>query len=164
MYENPPLILFDPAHLNQYAQPPGFPGMMAPPSIDFAQMQQMHAQMQQMYGFQPGYMPFPPMDYNAMQAMYGFQPMNYSAPPSSYPPTSSSQLQPHSPDALFPMPPQPPTFYMAPPVPGVVAGDTEDVTQFVYIPNEVVGGLIGRGGAKINEIRTMSGAQVHASN
>jgi hypothetical protein len=30
----------------------------------------------------------------------------------------------------------------------------------VYIPNEVVGGIIGKGGVKINEIRAMSGAQV----
>lgn len=33
-------------------------------------------------------------------------------------------------------------------------------TQQIYIPNELVGNIIGKGGAKINEIRTASGCSI----
>ncbi|KZZ95940.1 K liklik [Moelleriella libera RCEF 2490] len=34
------------------------------------------------------------------------------------------------------------------------------LTQQIYIPNDMVGAIIGKGGAKINEIRTMSGSVI----
>jgi heterogeneous nuclear rnp K-like protein 2 len=33
-------------------------------------------------------------------------------------------------------------------------------TQQIYIPNDLVGCIIGKGGNKINEIRSMSGSQI----
>lgn len=34
------------------------------------------------------------------------------------------------------------------------------ITQQIYIPNDMVGSIIGKGGAKINEIRVMSGSHI----
>ncbi|KAF1811158.1 hypothetical protein P152DRAFT_63027 [Eremomyces bilateralis CBS 781.70] len=36
----------------------------------------------------------------------------------------------------------------------------QPVTQQIYIPNDMVGAIIGKGGAKINEIRTLSGSVI----
>jgi heterogeneous nuclear rnp K-like protein len=33
-------------------------------------------------------------------------------------------------------------------------------TQQIYIPNDLVGCIIGKGGSKINEIRSISGSQI----
>ena len=43
---------------------------------------------------------------------------------------------------------------MQPPLPG------QPLTQHIYIPNDMVGAIIGKGGAKINEIRHMSASQI----
>jgi heterogeneous nuclear rnp K-like protein 2 len=40
------------------------------------------------------------------------------------------------------------------PVPGA------PMTQQIYIPNDMVGAIIGKGGAKINEIRQLSGSVI----
>ncbi|ODQ49599.1 hypothetical protein SAICODRAFT_38656, partial [Saitoella complicata NRRL Y-17804] len=40
------------------------------------------------------------------------------------------------------------------PIPG------QPLTQNIYIPNDMVGAIIGKGGAKINEIRQMSGSHI----
>jgi poly(rC)-binding protein 2/3/4 len=34
------------------------------------------------------------------------------------------------------------------------------MTQQIYIPNDMVGAIIGKGGAKINEIRHLSGSVI----
>ena len=34
------------------------------------------------------------------------------------------------------------------------------ITQQIYIPNDMVGAIIGKGGSKINEIRQMSGSVI----
>jgi poly(rC)-binding protein 2/3/4 len=34
------------------------------------------------------------------------------------------------------------------------------ITQQIYIPNDMVGAIIGKGGAKINEIRQLSGSVI----
>ena len=44
------------------------------------------------------------------------------------------------------------------PMQGVPQGQT--VTQQIYIPNDMVGAIIGKGGSKINEIRTLSGSAI----
>lgn len=44
------------------------------------------------------------------------------------------------------------------PVGGVMPG--QPLTQQIYIPNDMVGAIIGKGGAKINEIRHLSGSVI----
>ncbi|KAF2086281.1 hypothetical protein K490DRAFT_16916, partial [Saccharata proteae CBS 121410] len=44
------------------------------------------------------------------------------------------------------------------PMPGMAPG--QPVTQQIYIPNDMVGAIIGKGGAKINEIRQLSGSVI----
>ncbi|OJJ50169.1 hypothetical protein ASPZODRAFT_139487 [Penicilliopsis zonata CBS 506.65] len=46
----------------------------------------------------------------------------------------------------------------ATPVGGVMPG--QPMTQQIYIPNDMVGAIIGKGGAKINEIRHLSGSVI----
>jgi len=62
----------------------------------------------------------------------------YSAPYSGAPPSSSSHMPPPS----LHNPPQ------------------QLQTQQIYIPNDLVGCIIGKGGSKINEIRHMSASQI----
>lgn len=45
------------------------------------------------------------------------------------------------------------------PMPGGMPGSTP-VTQQIYIPNDMVGAIIGKGGQKINEIRQLSGSVI----
>lgn len=49
---------------------------------------------------------------------------------------------------------------LPPPPPPSTAHTQEETSQTVYIPNDMVGAIIGRGGSKINDIRLKSGAQV----
>jgi len=44
--------------------------------------------------------------------------------------------------------------------PGPAAQPGQPITQQIYIPNDMVGAIIGKGGAKINEIRQMSGSHI----
>ncbi|RKF81264.1 RNA-binding protein rnc1 [Golovinomyces cichoracearum] len=46
----------------------------------------------------------------------------------------------------------------AQPMPGIVPG--QPLTQQIFIPNDMVGAIIGKGGAKINEIRQLSGSVI----
>ncbi|KAF2096781.1 hypothetical protein NA57DRAFT_67387 [Rhizodiscina lignyota] len=46
----------------------------------------------------------------------------------------------------------------AQPIQGMVPG--QPMTQQIYIPNDMVGAIIGKGGAKINEIRQLSGSVI----
>jgi heterogeneous nuclear rnp K-like protein 2 len=41
---------------------------------------------------------------------------------------------------------------------GLVPG--QPLTQQIFIPNDMVGAIIGKGGAKINEIRQLSGSVI----
>ena len=41
---------------------------------------------------------------------------------------------------------------------GMVPG--QPITQQIFIPNDMVGAIIGKGGAKINEIRQLSGSVI----
>ncbi|KAL6714537.1 PAB1 binding protein [Lecanora helva] len=58
---------------------------------------------------------------------------------------------PHAPTHSHAGPPQQP-------VQGVVPG--QPLTQQIFIPNDMVGAIIGKGGAKINEIRQLSGSVI----
>ena len=42
-----------------------------------------------------------------------------------------------------------------------VVGPGGQMTQQIYIPNDMVGAIIGKGGAKINEIRQLSGSHMY---
>jgi heterogeneous nuclear rnp K-like protein len=44
-----------------------------------------------------------------------------------------------------------------------VVGPGGQMTQQIFIPNDMVGAIIGKGGAKINEIRQMSGSHMYGS-
>jgi heterogeneous nuclear rnp K-like protein len=44
-----------------------------------------------------------------------------------------------------------------------VVGPGGQLTQQIFIPNDMVGAIIGKGGAKINEIRQMSGSHMYVS-
>lgn len=101
--------------------------------------------MQQGYG-QPAPAPHPqaPIHYGAgspRQPIGGFGPQ---APT----PYGAHGPQPHGGHAG---PPQQP-------VQGMVPG--QPLTQQIFIPNDMVGAIIGKGGAKINEIRQLSGSVI----
>ncbi|KAK4990866.1 PAB1 binding protein [Elasticomyces elasticus] len=83
-------------------------------------------------------------------------PMHYSA---GSPRASYSGAGPHQPQPYGGGPPQaahagPP----AQPMQGMVPG--QPMTQQIFIPNDMVGAIIGKGGAKINEIRQLSGSVI----
>lgn len=61
------------------------------------------------------------------------------------------QVNPHQPTHSHAGPPNQP-------VQGVVPG--QPLTQQIFIPNDMVGAIIGKGGAKINEIRQLSGSVI----
>lgn len=45
-------------------------------------------------------------------------------------------------------------------MPGAAALPGQPLTQQIFIPNDMVGAIIGKGGAKINEIRHLSGSVI----
>jgi heterogeneous nuclear rnp K-like protein 2 len=54
-----------------------------------------------------------------------------------------------------------PVHGAAPTQPGMSQGGPgQPLTQQIYIPNDMVGAIIGKGGAKINEIRQLSGSVI----
>lgn len=95
----------------------------------------------------------------------------YPAAGSAYPP-SASRLPPSG-SSYYPSAPQPPYGGAGYPAPGMAAapggypsagsppgGAPGDQTQSIYIPNDFVGNIIGKGGSKINEIRQMSSCNI----
>lgn len=57
------------------------------------------------------------------------------------------------------VPPQPGPHAQAHPQP-MTAMPGQPITQQIFIPNDMVGAIIGKGGAKINEIRHLSGSVI----
>lgn len=96
-----------------------------------AQFPQHAAQPQQPYGQQPAYASSP------RQPSYGGQPQQ----------------------AYGQMPAQPGQHGQAHPQP-ISAMPGQPITQQIFIPNDMVGAIIGKGGAKINEIRHLSGSVI----
>ena len=83
-------------------------------------------------------------------------PMPYGAgsPRASYGGAGPHQPQPYG-------APQPSHSHAGPPqqpMQGMVPG--QPITQQIFIPNDMVGAIIGKGGAKINEIRQLSGSVI----
>lgn len=76
------------------------------------------------------------------------------SPRAAYAGAGPQQPQPYghaAPQAAHAGPPQQP-------VQGMVPG--QPITQQIFIPNDMVGAIIGKGGAKINEIRQLSGSVI----
>ncbi|KAJ7444881.1 hypothetical protein FB451DRAFT_1293707 [Mycena latifolia] len=80
------------------------------------------------------------------------QPPPHSNPPSSY--SGSSYVPGYSNPYGSAPPPPPPHHHQHNPPPQQLQ------TQQIYIPNDLVGCIIGKGGSKINEIRHMSASQI----
>ncbi|KAK5133051.1 hypothetical protein LTR08_008256 [Meristemomyces frigidus] len=83
-------------------------------------------------------------------------PMHYGAgsPRAAYSGAGPQQPQPYGhgpPQPSHAGPPQQP-------MQGMVPG--QPITQQIFIPNDMVGAIIGKGGAKINEIRQLSGSVI----
>lgn len=95
-----------------------------------------------MHGQPPQQQPQPPMHYGAQ------------SPRAPYVGAGPQQPQPYghpTPQPSHAGPPQQPMQNM---VPG------QPITQQIFIPNDMVGAIIGKGGAKINEIRQLSGSVI----
>ncbi|KAJ5940193.1 hypothetical protein N7516_000361 [Penicillium verrucosum] len=85
-------------------------------------------------------------------------PMHFPAAPQA----AYGGAGPHQP-APFVGGPQQPTPGRGPPTAPTPAGAAmpgQPLTQQIYIPNDMVGAIIGKGGAKINEIRHLSGSVI----
>ncbi|KKK16174.1 hypothetical protein P175DRAFT_0497573 [Aspergillus ochraceoroseus IBT 24754] len=81
--------------------------------------------------------------------------MHYGAPNTPYAGAGPHQPAPYgAPQAAQPRGGPTP----AAPVGGAMPG--QPLTQQIYIPNDMVGAIIGKGGAKINEIRHLSGSVI----
>jgi heterogeneous nuclear rnp K-like protein 2 len=99
----------------------------------------------------------------AMPYMHG-QPAHQPAQPAHY--NAASPRAAHAYAGAGPHPPQPygqpaqvpHAGAAAPNTPAAVPG--QPLTQQIYIPNDMVGAIIGKGGAKINEIRQLSGSVI----
>lgn len=78
-------------------------------------------------------------------------PLHYADPQTS---NGYSGAGPHQPGQPAPTPQQPASNPMAAMLPG------QPLTQQIFIPNDMVGAIIGKGGAKINEIRQLSGSVI----
>lgn len=95
-------------------------------------------------------------------------PAPVTQPAMPYGPTAATGAAPHP--AYAAVGPQPTPYGAQPtpaargpatpaaPVGGVMPG--QPLTQQIYIPNDMVGAIIGKGGAKINEIRHLSGSVI----
>lgn len=104
------------------------------------------------YGMQPAYGQGPPQHQNPAA------PMHYSAGSPRQPYAGAGPQAPGpygahggAPLASHAGPPQQP-------IQGMSAG--QPLTQQIFIPNDMVGAIIGKGGAKINEIRQLSGSVI----
>ena len=86
------------------------------------------------------------------------QPMHYGAQQGAYagPAAHQQRAQPY-PAAQHPGP-APHAGAAQPPMAGGMPGQA--ITQQIFIPNDMVGAIIGKGGAKINEIRQLSGSVI----
>ncbi|KAL1976316.1 hypothetical protein VTN31DRAFT_2598 [Thermomyces dupontii] len=78
-------------------------------------------------------------------------PIHYGASPRA----PYAGVGPHQPTPYGPHQAQP---HAGQPVAGVMPG--QPITQQIYIPNDMVGAIIGKGGTKINEIRQLSGSVI----
>ncbi|KAK3383747.1 hypothetical protein B0T24DRAFT_688419 [Lasiosphaeria ovina] len=85
-------------------------------------------------------------------------PMHYGGHPVAQGYGAAPHIQPHHPAHPGPQPhvggPH------GPPMPGGAMPGATPLTQQIFIPNDMVGAIIGKGGQKINEIRQISGSVI----
>lgn len=90
--------------------------------------------------------------------MHGQSPMGYGAAAAS-PRAPYAGAGPQAPGPYGAHAGQPHAGHAGPPQqPGAMPG--QPLTQQIFIPNDMVGAIIGKGGAKINEIRQLSGSVI----
>jgi poly(rC)-binding protein 2/3/4 len=102
----------------------------------------------------------PPQPYGAPQMQIPPQQPypQHASPFTATPRTPSYGAMPPQPAPYGQMPPQPgPHGQPAQPAHGLPG---QPITQQIFIPNDMVGAIIGKGGAKINEIRHLSGSVI----
>ncbi|CZT15332.1 related to KH domain RNA binding protein [Ramularia collo-cygni] len=107
----------------------------------------------------------PPSAYGAPY-MHGQPPQQHPQAPSHYGGAGSPRAPyvgagPQQPQPYPHVAPQPGAGHAGPPqqpMQGMVPG--QPITQQIFIPNDMVGAIIGKGGAKINEIRQLSGSVI----
>lgn len=107
----------------------------------------------------------PPSAYGAPY-MHGQPPQQHPQAPSHYGGAGSPRAPyvgagPQQPQPYPHVAPQPGPGHAGPPqqpMQGMVPG--QPITQQIFIPNDMVGAIIGKGGAKINEIRQLSGSVI----
>jgi poly(rC)-binding protein 2/3/4 len=103
----------------------------------------------------------PPQPYGAPQG-HGIPPQpypQYGQPYAATPRTPTYGAGPPQPGGYGQMPPQPGAAHGQPAQPAH-AMPGQPITQQIFIPNDMVGAIIGKGGAKINEIRHLSGSVI----
>ena len=103
----------------------------------------------------------PPNAYGApyMHGQPQHQPQQQALHYGGSPRQSYSGAGPHQPPQYgAPTPQQSHAGPPAQPMQGMVPG--QPLTQQIFIPNDMVGAIIGKGGAKINEIRSLSGSVI----
>ncbi|KAG9241145.1 hypothetical protein BJ878DRAFT_246788 [Calycina marina] len=83
-------------------------------------------------------------------------PMHYGGPQPAV--AAYGGVGPQQPQLAGPGGPQSHAGPPAQPMQGLVPG--QPLTQQIFIPNDMVGAIIGKGGAKINEIRQLSGSVI----
>lgn len=84
----------------------------------------------------------------------------YGQPYAATPRTPSYGAGPQQPGAYGQLPPQPGPHGQQPAQPAAHGMPGQPITQQIFIPNDMVGAIIGKGGAKINEIRHLSGSVI----
>ncbi|EXJ70559.1 uncharacterized protein A1O5_06629 [Cladophialophora psammophila CBS 110553] len=102
----------------------------------------------------------PPQSFGTPQ-MHGTPQQSYPQFPQPYaatPRTPSYGVGPQQAAAYGQMPPQPAAHGQ--PAQPAHAMPGQPITQQIFIPNDMVGAIIGKGGAKINEIRHLSGSVI----
>ncbi|KAL7270066.1 PAB1 binding protein [Rhizina undulata] len=82
-------------------------------------------------------------------------PIHYADPQAA---SAYSGAGPHQPGQAGVAGPTPQQGAAANPMAGMLPG--QPLTQQIFIPNDMVGAIIGKGGAKINEIRQLSGSVI----
>ena len=89
---------------------------------------------------------------------YGIDPKQPLVPqPAAQPPQAGGQVYQQPPTQI----PGPTVGATPHGIQQAVVGPGGQMTQQIYIPNDMVGAIIGKGGAKINEIRQMSGSHMY---
>jgi len=85
-------------------------------------------------------------------------PMHYGGPVAPVGGAGYGGVGPQQPHQAGPVGPQSHAGPPQQPMQGLVPG--QPLTQQIFIPNDMVGAIIGKGGAKINEIRQLSGSVI----